>query len=727
MNDLIELLPDNIANQIAAGEVIQRPASAVKELMENAIDAGASQVKLIVQDAGKSLVQVIDNGRGMSVTDARMAFERHATSKIRNIEDLFRIHTMGFRGEALASIAAVAQVELKTKRPADENGTFIEIENSVVRKQEPVAFPNGTSIAMKNLFFNVPARRNFLKSNAAELRHIVDEFIRVALSFPDIRFILISHGQEVFHLEKGTLKQRIVQILGVHYTSKLVTVQENTDYLNVVGFVGKPDVAKRTRGDQYFFVNNRFIRSAYLNHAVMTAFQQMIPGDSFPLYVLFIEIDPSRVDINVHPTKQEIKFEDEKIVYAFVQAAVKHALAQFSITPSLDFDLDPAIQQLDAINKPVSPQASQDIESSSLFKTFTRKNQAHFIEPVSNSELAHWRTIDKENRMASADGSDASLAGAGIRADDFPGSPVSKSTGILPDDFSGLPVSRGAGNQSDYFPDGSPVSRGTGNQSEYFPDGSPISRGAGNQSDYFPGGLPVSKAGLTAAAAPNTGQERIFNQGESSSSFQSLYARFTGEPLFRDQELKLTQLQNTYIICETSGGFLLIHQQAAHERVLYEKFMLALNGKPLATQPGLFPVTLTLSTPDAFIMQELLPGLQSLGYAIEPFGKDSFIIQGVPAGHAEGNEKKVIENLLEHCKHSGSEKIDSLQEKMIRSLAWQQATKAGAVLSEPEMRSLVESLFRCMQPNTSPNGKPVFVEFKKDYLEKVFGRLTPKA
>ena len=698
MNDLIELLPDNIANQIAAGEVIQRPASAVKELMENAIDAGASQVKLIVQDAGKSLVQVIDNGRGMSVTDARMAFERHATSKIRNIEDLFRIHTMGFRGEALASIAAVAQVELKTKRPVDENGTSIEIENSIVKKQEPVAFPNGTSIAMKNLFFNVPARRNFLKSNAAEMRHIVDEFIRVALSFPDIRFILIGNGQEVFHLEKGTLKQRIVQILGVHYTSKLVTVQENTDYLNIVGFVGKPDVAKRTRGDQYFFVNNRFIRSAYLNHAVMTAFQQMIPGDSFPLYVLFIEIDPSRVDINVHPTKQEIKFEDEKIVYAFVQAAVKHALAQFSITPSLDFDLDPAIQQLDAINKPVSPQAGQEIESSSLFKTFTRKNQAHFIEPVSNSELAHWRTIETENQHLSSAGSDASLTGAGIQADDFSGLPVSKASGIQSDDFSGSPISKASGIQPDDF------------------SGSGMANTAGLQPGRF----------STESAGNQNAGERIFNQGESSSSFQSLYARFTGEPLFRDQELKLTQLQNTYIVCETSGGFLLIHQQAAHERVLYEKFMLALNGKPLATQPGLFPVTLTLSTPDALMMQELLPGLQSLGYAIEPFGKDSFIIQGVPAGHEAGNEKKVIENLLEHCKHSGSEKIDSLQEKMIRSLAWQQATKAGTVLSEPEMRSLVESLFRCMQPNTSPNGKPVFIEFKKDYLEKVFGRLMPK-
>jgi DNA mismatch repair protein MutL len=648
MNDLIELLPDNIANQIAAGEVIQRPASAVKELMENAIDAGASQVKLVVQDAGKSLIQVIDNGRGMSVTDARMAFERHATSKIRNIEDLFRIRTMGFRGEALASIAAVAQVELKTKRPVDENGTSIEIENSFVKIQEPVAFPNGTSIAMKNLFFNVPARRNFLKSNAAEMRHIVDEFIRVALSFPDTRFILISNGQEVFHLEKGSLKQRIIQILGVNYTSKLVTVQENTDYLNIAGFVGKPDVAKRTRGDQYFFVNNRFIRSAYLNHAVMTAFQQMIPVESFPLYVLFIEIDPSRVDINVHPTKQEIKFEDEKVVYAFVQAAVKHALAQFSITPSLDFDLDPAIQQLDAINKPLSDEIKMEIESSSLFKTFTRKNQAHFIEPNDQSELVHWknREMEEENFAASVSGA-----------------PLTKTARILSDHFS-----------DDSLPD------------------------------------------------QNAESEKIFNRGETSSSFQSLYARFSADPLFHDEELKLTQLQNIYIICEIQGGFLLIHQQAAHERVLYEKFMLALSGKPLPTQPGLFPVTLTLSTSDAVMLQELLPGLNALGYAIEPFGKDSFIVQGVPAGYIEGNEKKVIENLLEHCKHSGNEKMDSLQEKMIRSLAWQQASKAGTVLSEPEMRSLVESLFRCLQPNTSPNGKPVFVEFKKDYLEKVFGR-----
>ncbi|MEO7523028.1 MAG: DNA mismatch repair endonuclease MutL, partial [Ferruginibacter sp.] len=389
MADIIQLLPDNIANQIAAGEVIQRPASAVKELLENAVDAGADEIKLIIHDAGKALIQVIDNGKGMSETDARMAFERHATSKIKNIDDLFRIKTMGFRGEALASIAAVAQVELKTKRADDNAGVYLEIENSIVKLQEPVATANGSSIAMKNLFFNVPARRNFLKSNAAELRHIVDEFTRVAMAFPEIFFSFNSNGQEVFHLEKGTLKHRIVQILGNSYNSKLVSVNEETDYLNIYGFVGKPETAKKTRGDQYFFVNNRFIKSAYLNHAVMNAFDQMIAKDSYPMYALFIDLDPAQLDINVHPTKQEIKFEDEKIVYAFVQSAVKHALAQFSITPTLDFELDASIQHLDAVSKPLTEERRSTTASSPLFQTFTQKNQAHFIEK--KSELKHWK------------------------------------------------------------------------------------------------------------------------------------------------------------------------------------------------------------------------------------------------------------------------------------------------------------------------------------------------
>src|SRR6188474_3637585 len=381
-------------------------------MLENAVDASATEIKLFVNDAGKAMIQVIDNGKGMSETDARMSFERHATSKIKAIDDLFHIKTMGFRGEALASIAAVAQVELKTKRFEDETGIYIEIENSVVKKQEPVAVSEGTSIAMKNLFFNVPARRNFLKSNTAEMRHIVDEFTRVALAFPQVFFSLTANNQQIFHLEAGSLKQRIVQLLGNNYNAKLVTVKEDTDYMNIYGFVGKPETAKKTRGDQYFFVNNRFIKSPYLNHAVMNAYQEMIPGDSFPLYVLFIDLDPTVVDVNVHPTKQEIKFEDEKIVYAFVQAAVKHALAQFSITPTLDFDLDNSIQQLSSIQQPFTEEQKSAATSTSIFKDFTEKNKAHFIEPTNRSELKHWKDF-YESRESGVGSWESGVAGRG--------------------------------------------------------------------------------------------------------------------------------------------------------------------------------------------------------------------------------------------------------------------------------------------------------------------------
>lgn len=396
MPDIIQLLPDHIANQIAAGEVIQRPASAVKELLENAIDAGANHIQLIVKDAGKELVQVIDNGCGMSETDARMCFERHATSKISQIEDLFHIRTMGFRGEALASIAAVAQVVLKTRKQDKELGTLLEIENSEVKKQEPCSCPAGTSISMKNLFFSVPARRHFLKSNTTEMRNIVDEFFRVTLAYPSITFLLTANGQELFHLRAGTVKQRILQLLGKNYENSLVPVQEKTEYLTVSGFVGKPDASKKTRGDQYFFVNNRFIKSGYLHHALMNAFDDLIAADSHPMYVLFIELDPARVDINVHPTKQEIKFEDERLIYAFVQSSVKHALARFSIAPSLDFNLDPKIEQLPSITQPFTEKQKQETESTDIFKTFTQKNQAHIISGSNHHHFSSF--IDQQKR-----------------------------------------------------------------------------------------------------------------------------------------------------------------------------------------------------------------------------------------------------------------------------------------------------------------------------------------
>jgi DNA mismatch repair protein MutL len=348
MKDIIRLLPDSVANQIAAGEVIQRPASAVKELIENAIDAGATSIQLIIKDAGKSLIQVIDNGSGMSETDARMCFERHATSKITRAEDLFEIKTMGFRGEAMASIAAVAQVELKSRQHDRDTGTLLQIEGSKVILQEPCACQPGTSISVKNLYFNIPARRNFLKSNASETRHIVEEFQRVAIARPDLGFSMFHDGIEVFRLTPGNLRQRIMGIYGNNYNERMVPVQEETTILNLSGFVLKPEFARKTRGEQYFFVNNRFIKNGYLNHAVSDAFEDLLPAGSFPSYFIMIEIDPAKIDINIHPTKTEIKFDDEKSVYAIIRASVKRSLGKFSVTPSLDFE------QETAFNIPVS-------------------------------------------------------------------------------------------------------------------------------------------------------------------------------------------------------------------------------------------------------------------------------------------------------------------------------------------------------------------------------------
>ncbi|HRB69311.1 MAG TPA: DNA mismatch repair endonuclease MutL, partial [Chitinophagales bacterium] len=338
MSDKIKLLPDAIANQIAAGEVIQRPASVVKELLENSVDSGAKSIQLIIKDAGRALIQVVDDGCGMSETDARMCFERHATSKIKQIEDLFSLYTFGFRGEAMASIAAIAQVELKSKLHDKDIGTILLIEGSKVVLQEPVATNSGTSISVKNLFYNVPARRNFLKSNQIETKHIIDEFIHVAMANPSIFFSLHHNGLEVYHLKASNLRQRIVSIFGKNYNEKLVPIEEITDYVSVRGFIGKPDVSKKTRGEQFFFVNNRFIKNNFLNYAISKAYEGLMAEKNFPFYCLFIDIEPNAIDINIHPTKQEIKFEDEKAVYLLLNAAAKHGLSQYSVMPTIDFE-----------------------------------------------------------------------------------------------------------------------------------------------------------------------------------------------------------------------------------------------------------------------------------------------------------------------------------------------------------------------------------------------------
>ncbi|NNF20974.1 MAG: DNA mismatch repair endonuclease MutL [Saprospiraceae bacterium] len=340
MSDVIQLLPDSIANQIAAGEVVQRPASVVKELIENSIDAGAKKITVIIKDAGKLLVRVIDDGSGMSETDARMSLERHATSKIRSAEDLFKITTMGFRGEAMASIAAVSQMEVITREKDKELGTRIDLEASKVKSQQPDSCPEGTSISVKNLFYNIPARRNFLKSTGVEMRHIVDDFQRLALARPEIAFSLFQNDLETFNLPPGKLSQRIVHIFGKNYQEQLAVVQEETPHLSIHGYIGKPETAKKTRGEQFLFVNKRFIKSSYLNHAVTGAYEGLISQEYFPFYVLFLEIDPAHIDVNVHPTKTEIKFEDERTIYGVVKSSVRQALGAHNISPSLDFDLN---------------------------------------------------------------------------------------------------------------------------------------------------------------------------------------------------------------------------------------------------------------------------------------------------------------------------------------------------------------------------------------------------
>jgi DNA mismatch repair protein MutL len=440
----------------------------------------------------------------------------------------------------------------------------------------------------------------------------MDEFIRVSMSFPDVFFSLTSNGQGVFHLERVTLKQRIVQILGNSYQSKLVTVEEQTDYMNIYGFVGKPETAKKTRGDQYFFVNNRFIKSAYLNHAVMGAFDSMIAKDSFPMYTLFIDLDPAQLDINVHPTKQEIKFEDEKIVYAFVQSAVKHALAQFSISPTLDFELDPSIQQLDAVSKPFTDEKKSSVASSSLYNTFSQKNQAHFIE--NRSELKHWREF--------------------------------------------------------YEP-------------------------AQKQSSQFP-------SSTTIEELPNV-------------LFPEKNIEVTDENL-------LQQIHSTYILVQNDTGFLVIHQQNAHERILYERFINAVEGKPISIQQSLFPQTIELASADVAVLAELLPDLHFLGYHLEPFGNNTFVMQGTPADVEQGNEKAAIEKMLEQYKHFSSDLKYSKREKLIRSLAWQQSIKAGKTLTQKEMKSIVQELFICSTPNITATGKPTYTTFKKLELDRMFGR-----
>lgn len=621
MSDIIQLLPDNVANQIAAGEVVQRPAAAIKELIENAIDAGADKIQLIIKDAGKSLIQVIDNGCGMSVTDARLCFERHATSKIRKAEDLFAIRTMGFRGEAMASIAAIAHVTLKTRRFEDELGTVVEIEGSKIITQAPEAVAAGTNISIKNLFFNIPARRNFLKSNSVEMRHIIEEFQRIALANPEIFLTLHSDGNEMFHLPAETLKQRIVHLFGNTYNQRLVPVEEDTSIIKVNGFVGKPQFAKKTRGEQFFFVNKRFIRDHYLNHAVMNAFEEILPAETFPLYVLFIDIDPSKIDINVHPTKTEIKYEDEKAIYAIIRSAVKRSLGRYNIAPSLDFEQETGFSNM------ITPKPLDEI----IVPTVSFNPDFNPFEPDQVTKTTFSRA---DNYMAGFEKKSA-----------------------IPQNWDTLYQI--------------------------------TERDESMQ-------LPLE----------HEQQERSIHQ------LPGVNSQVTTKQFF--------QIHNRFIVSQIHSGVMLIDQQAAHERILFEQFKSQLDQHKGLSQQSLFPQSIDLNPSDHELMQDLLEDIQSLGFQIRSFGKNSYIIDGIPADLGTGiDERKIIEQILEDYKNNLSDFKIEKRENLAKSLARNAAIKPGTFLDNNAISELIDQLFACESPNISIFGKPIVITITlQELLEK---------
>ncbi len=661
MTDVIQLLPESIANQIAAGEVVQRPASVVKELLENSVDAGASNIKLIIKDAGKTLIQVIDDGCGMSETDARMSFERHATSKIREAKDLFCIQTMGFRGEALASIAAIAQVELRTRRQLDELGTLIKIEDSRIQTQEQCQTAAGTSFSVKNLFYNVPARRNFLKADPVEMKHILEEFEHVALAHPDVFFSLTHNGQEIMHLPAGNLRQRIVGVFGQNLNKNLVPVSEETDILTINGFVGKPEHIKKTRGEQFFFVNKRFIKSAYLHHAMMAAYEGLLSAESFPLYVIFLEIDPARIDVNVHPTKQEIKFDDERLVYNYLKVAVRHALGTHAVVPMLDFDQEVAFSRV-AASAPGS---------------FVGQNENMTVEDFINPNRGR------------------------------------QSSGYSPD----------SGNQGNYNP-ANKTERGNLENWQKLYDGLDL---YDRKTDD---GEDITDVETLLASRPSEDFSRpIRAMGDGLIESVIIQSRFEAEPpptlddetgSFSKASKIPTQIHGQFIISQLKSGFLLIDQQAASERILFEKYLLALEGQAVGTQQALFPKTLNFSVSDSRLLRDILPEINQLGFDIEEFGKEAFIVRGVPADLAGGQDEQIlIDKLLGQFKENHALNLGS-HENIARSMARSAAVKRGQTLSVADMQQLIDQLFACDAPFSSPAGRPTFIAYELEEIKKRF-------
>jgi DNA mismatch repair protein MutL len=603
MADIIQLLPDSVANQIAAGEVIQRPASVVKELLENALDAGATEISLIIKDAGKTLVQVVDNGIGMSETDARLCFEKHATSKIKSADDLFALSTMGFRGEALASVAAIAHVELKTKQANNELGTCILIEGSEVISQKSCQYQGGTSISVKNLFYNVPARRNFLKSNNAELRHIIEEFQRVALTSPEVAYAFYNNSQILFQLKTATLKQRIIGIFGVNYNERLVPLNQGSEHVNIQGFIGKPEFAKKTRGEQFFFANNRFIKHPYFHHAVANTFQELIPENAVPSYFIFIDVDPKSIDVNIHPTKVEVNFLDKRLIYSILGSSIKKALAENNLTPALDFENEPSLNFDFPTDRPIRPPQ--------------------------------------------------------IKID----------------------------------PDYNPFENGSKSDSSFRKEKDP------NLQNW----------------------EKIYTP-ETEHTIENEFSKpFETDSKSELEEIKENVVQSglKYIITSVKSGLMIINQQLAHERILFENYLERFQNGKSPSQQLLFPIQLHFSTTDSEIIKELLSDLKTIGFDLEQFSQQNFVANGAPLEVQESQIQKVLEQIIENYKTvKGFDQDRKIN--FAKSIARQLAIKAGQRLKTEEMTQIIDELFACQMPEKSPGGQTIIKIINTEELDEKF-------
>ncbi|MGQ8867470.1 DNA mismatch repair endonuclease MutL [Myroides sp. TSA_177.3] len=706
MSNIIRLLPDHVANQIAAGEVVQRPASVVKELIENAVDAEATEIKLVLKEAGKTLIQVIDNGKGMNETDARMAFERHATSKISKAEDLFALNTKGFRGEALASIAAIAHVDLKTCLHNSELGTHLVIEGSKVMSQEVAVTPPGTVFSVKNLFFNIPARRNFLKSDNVELRNIVDEFERITLVHPGISFTMIHNGSEVFNLPSSNLRQRIVNVFGTRTNEKLVPIEEITEIVTIRGFIGKPEFAKKSRGEQFFFVNDRFIRSGYLHHSVLAAYEGLLKDGTQPTYFIYLSVPPDSIDINIHPTKTEIKFDDEQALYSILRSAIKHSLGQFNVAPVLDFHRD---EGLDV------PYEFKDREAETpLIEIDTHYNP--FSNELLNPEEEIFNPF-KQTPVNTTNGLPSDFVARGFN-------PFEESSFLRKEEEPEEPIAPDEEEEAEVFESKLTTAKSTIDFSSFKQEGRKA-----DEAVFFASKsnkTEIKKSSATEVGAWQEVFEGLKGKGSdidiSGLTFEE--EEVTGSLFDESTETTLAsrtfQIQRKYIVSPIKSGMVVINQGRAHQRILYEKFIGNIAKSNAVSQQLLFPLTLYYAPYEVVLLKEIRHSLKQMGFDFEDMGEDHVILSGLPVNVAESEAQIVLDDLIMSFQEGIPETNYIQTERIAKTLAQSLAVKSGTILNETEQEDIVNSLFGCKEPNISPFMKPTFITMKVEDIERKF-------